>query len=165
LNKLEDVFKLSLLENFQIFSNGNKEDEYSVINLIIVDDEFLIRNSVKRVIFNQLKLIGKNVECKIIEACDGIECILALYVANTKNIRINGIISDETMTFISGSYCSKIIEHIVNDEKFAKVPMFISSALCNINIISKYSSIVQKVYSKPLDKTSALDIFKQIGLI
>jgi len=104
--------------------------------------------------------IKKNIKCKIVEACDGIECITALYIADSKQIKITAIISDETMTYISGSYCSKIIEIISTNGKFSKIPMFIATSISHTTNIDNYSKVVQKIYSKPLDKSSVIDLIK-----
>jgi len=163
--KEEEVFSFNLKESYQVFSNGPEDETFIDTTFIIVDDEHMIRNSTKRVIFKTIEGCSKNVSCKVIEAADGIECILALYIANLIQIKIDAIISDETMTYISGSYSSKIIDNIMKDGKFAQTPMFVSTALSHTNIGDKYSGFVKKIYSKPLDKNSVKDIFKQCDLL
>ncbi len=64
--------------------------------MLVVDDEYMIRNAVKRVFSNHLKELKSNIELEILEACDGIECILALYLYTQRNGRVDIIISDET---------------------------------------------------------------------
>ena len=98
----------------------------------------------------------------IIEANDGLECLLALHLSNKMNIKINAIISDETMPLISGSHCSHIIDELLSKGALKEVNIFISTALNDENTIGKYSHLVKKVYSKPLDKNSIKDILKQI---
>jgi len=114
------------------------------------------------VITAELKSMNKYVDLKIIEANDGLECLLALYLANKMNIQINAIISDETMPFISGSQSSHIIYDLFSRGVISKVNMFISTALHDCNTNGKYSQIVKKVYSKPLNKQSVNEILKQI---
>ena len=150
--------------NTQEYKNGSINDEIIEATFIIVDDEFMIRNSIKRVILKQFKDTKQNIKCNIIEACDGLECIMALYIANIKQIKIDAIISDETMNYVSGSYCSKILECLEKQGKFAKTPMFISSALIDAELIERYSSVVVKIYSKPLDNTSINDLLKYCRL-
>ena len=145
--------------------NENTDDAFINATFIIVDDEYMIRNSIKRVILKQLKDLKKNIKCHIIEACDGIECITALYIATTKQIKIDAVISDETMAYMNGSYSSKVLESLMNQDKFAKTPMFVSSALINIELKEIFSSIVVKIYSKPLDNSSVIDLLQHCKLI
>jgi len=156
---------LTLKENFQEYTNGNVDNEFINATFVIVDDEFMIRNSIKRVILRQLKELKKNIKCHIIEACDGLECIMALYIATTKQIKIDAVISDETMAYMNGSYSSKVLENLMKQGKFAKTPMFVSSALINIELKEVFSSIVVKIYSKPLDNTSVIDLLQRCKLI
>ncbi len=118
----------------------------------------------KRVISNKFKDLKLNVELNLVEACDGLECVIGLYLATTHQIKINGIISDETMKYMSGSYSSKIIHELVKNGIFPDVPMFISTALSHTNIENKYSAVVKRIYSKPIDKINASDIIENLNL-
>ena len=151
--------KLSVI-NIEL--NQNTEVTAEKYVFIVVDDETFIRSAVRRVITTELKSTNKYIDLTIIEADDGLECLLALYLANKMNIKINAIISDETMPFISGSQSSKIIEDLISRGTINKVNMFISTALNDSITIGKYSQIVKKVYPKPLNKNSVNDILKQI---
>ena len=111
---------------------------------------------------SQLKSSHEHIHLNIIEACDGIECILALYLAQQKKMRVDAIISDETMPFISGSFSSKIIAELVSNACLKDTKMFISTALSHTNISNNFSKIVRRIYSKPMDKTVMQDILKEI---
>ena len=165
INLKQNAFTLSLNEIFQEYKNGSINDEVVNVTFIIADDEFMIRNSIKRVLLRQLKDIKKNIKCHIIEACDGLECIMALYIATTKQIKVDAIISDENMAYMNGSYSSKVLENLMKQGKFAKTPMFVSSALLNIELKEIFSSIVVKIYSKPLDNNSVIDLLRNCKLI
>ncbi len=91
-------------------------------------------NSIKRVLKAMFDELRENIELFIVEAYDGMECLIALYLAAKANLRVNAIISDETMPFISGSYSSKIIERLIQNGKFIGLKMFISTALSPGNI-------------------------------
>ena len=151
--------KLKIL-NFEL--NKNLEVTVEKYVFLVVDDETFIRSAVRRVIISELKLVNKYIDVMIIEANDGLECLLAINLLNKMNININAIISDETMPFISGSHCSYIIDELLSKGTLKEVNMFISTALNEENIIGKYSHVVKKVYSKPLNKNSIKDILKQI---
>jgi len=116
----------------------------------------------KRVFSGEFKALNKNIELTIIEANDGIEGLLVLYLASNKNLKIDCIISDETMPFISGSFFSKILSDIVSKGTLKNIKMFISTALNESSIKDNYSKSVNKIYSKPLDKNSVKDIIKMI---
>jgi len=116
----------------------------------------------KRVVSREFKELNKNIDLTIIEANDGIEGLLALYLASNKNIKIDCIISDETMPFISGSFFSKILSDIISKGSIKDIKMFISTALNETSIKDNYSKSVKKIYSKPLDKNSVKDIIKMI---
>ena len=99
------------------------------------------------------------------EASDGMECLLALYVAKNKKIRIDAIISDETMPFITGSHLSKIIDDLISKgslSSLSDIKMYISTALSHTNIHGMYSKIVRKIYSKPLDKNLIQEIIDNV---
>jgi len=116
----------------------------------------------KRAITSEFKTLNQNIELTIIEANDGIEGLLALYLASNKNIKIDCIISDETMPFISGSFFSKILSDLVSKGSLKDIKMFMSTALNETSIKDNYSKSVKKIYSKPLDKNSVKDIIKII---
>jgi len=128
-----------------------------------VDDESFIRKAVIRTMSGEFKALNVNIKLQIIEANNGLECILALYFANISNIKIDAIISDETMPFISGSYSSKIIKEMIEKGIFKNVKMFVSTSLSESNTKDIYSQIVNKVYSKPLEKTNAKEIINIIS--
>ena len=116
----------------------------------------------KRVVSREFKELNKNIDLTFIEANDGIEGLLALYLASNKNIKIDCIISDETMPFISGSFFSKILSDLVSKRSLKDIKMFISTSLNETSIKDNYSKSVKKIYSKPLDKNSVKEIIKII---
>ena len=141
----EFSFKTNLIQSQEL---GKKKEVFA----IIVDDEFLIRNAMKRLITTQLK-DNPNLEINIIEANDGIECIFAMYLANLNKIKINFIITDENMNYINGTNASEIIKNIIKNGKFGDVPIFMSTAnLKNLTVAKP--DIIKKVFSKPMDKKS-----------
>ena len=130
-----------VVSRFKFNENEGSEKKYTIV---IVDDEMFIRGAIKWVIVSNLKNCTKNINLDIIEASDGMECVLALYLAWKKKIKIDAIISDETMPFISGSYSSKIIEELTSKGSLSDVKMFISTAISHTNIKGIYSKVVNK---------------------
>ena len=154
-----NIFEIKLQSNnFQY--NKETEGEPKKYLFLIVDDEAMIRSAMKRVIINEFKSLSYNIHLTIIEAIDGMECILAIYLARQMNLRIDAIISDETMPFISGSYCSKIILELISNGVIKDINMFISTSLTDSNLIEKYSKVVKKIFPKPINKSNVGDIIK-----
>ena len=143
-------------------NNSNSNLEFKKYTILIVDDEYFIRSSVKRIITSYLKSLNENINLETIEACDGVECIMALYIAKNKKLKIDAIISDETMPCISGSHSSKIIDELISKGNISNVKMFVSTALSHTNINNNFSKVVMKIFSKPLDKTVIKEILQSI---
>jgi len=116
-----------------------------------------------RLITNELRK-DSNIEVIFIEANDGIECLLAIYLATLKQIKIDFVITDENMTYINGSFASDIIKTVIKNGKFQDIPIFMSTALGK-NINYSNPDIVKKVFSKPMDKNSIHDLLLLSGVI
>ncbi len=149
----------------KLISNRSSNDALKKLTILIVDDECMIRDSMKRVITKQFSELNGDLELRLIDACDGLECLVAIYLATQQNIRINAIISDETMPFLTGSYSSKIIKDVISKGYTNKIPMYICTALSHTNIRENYSDIVRKIYSKPIDKNCIKEIFSDLELV
>jgi signal transduction histidine kinase len=123
---------------------SNKDYNY----IIVVDDEQVTRKSTVRFInkyFNELTNL------KILEASDGFECLCLYYKAKKKGIELSCIISDETMNYLNGSDCSKILQEIYKMKNVArKIPFFLLTAYENFDIDQ---SGINEVFSKPLSKS------------
>ena len=170
-NELSFLFKIALKSSRLIYTLSNslaKEKIHSIktnktIYALIVDDEYMIRNSMIRLITSQLTK-DTNLEVIFIEANDGIECLLAIYLATLKQIKIDFVITDENMTYINGSFASDIIKTVIKNGKFKDIPIFMSTALGK-NINYSNPDIVKKVFSKPMDKNSIHDLLLLSGVI
>jgi len=145
------------LSSLEIGTKGT----YKTIYALIVDDEYMIRNAMIRLFKNQIN--NKNQEVCFIEANDGIECLLAIYLANLKQIKIDFVITDENMNYINGSYATEIIKNVINDGKFQDIPIFMSTALGKNNFDGK-QGILKKVFSKPMDKNSIRELLTICGI-
>jgi len=159
------IFKIALKTNNINFSSKSPRKKTGVNNTIyaiIVDDEYMIRNSMKRLITNQFS--DDNIEVVIIEANDGIECLLAIYLANINQVKLDFIITDENMNYINGSYASEIIKTVIKSGKFQDIPIFMSTALGK-NITDSKPSIIKKVFSKPMDKNSIRELLMICGIL
>jgi len=155
----KDNFEIKLESKFYKYKNGGDKNTITM-KIILVDDEFLIRNSVRRVITKHCESLKENIDLTIIDANDGIECLIALYIANKNQIGITTIISDENMAYMNGSASSKIIQDVIINGKFEDIPMFISTAVTNNDYKGNYSKMVKQIFPKPIDKRCIKDIFK-----
>jgi signal transduction histidine kinase len=124
--------------------DSNKDYNYI---LLVVDDEQVTRKSTVRFInkyFNELTNL------KILEASDGFECLCLYYKTMIKGIELSCIISDETMNYLNGSECSKILQEIYKMKNVTKrIPFFLLTAYENFDIDQ---SGINEVFSKPLTK-------------
>jgi CheY-like chemotaxis protein len=78
-----------------------------MLYIIIADDESFIRQSAIRV----LEKLAKDFKIKIniIEAEDGFESLYIVYQAFTKGIKIDLILSDENMLYMTGRELPKTL--------------------------------------------------------
>jgi CheY-like chemotaxis protein len=134
------------IDRNQILSKEN-------LNILIVDDEVLTRQSTKRVLQNISKSL--KIELNIFEAEDGIETIFLVYKCITQGIKISMIISDENMRFMYGSRSAEILEEIVSKNRIAEIPFYLLTAYDNILIEKYISSRITQILTKPLTKNSA----------
>jgi len=170
-NELSCLFKI-VLKSFQLTSLTSSylvnekmhlTKTKKTIYALIVDDEYMIRNAMIRLITNELKR-DTSLEVIFIEANDGIECLLAIYLATLQQIKIDFIITDENMNYINGSFASDIIKTVIKNGKFQDIPIFMSTALGK-NINYSNPDIIKKVFSKPMDKNSIHDLLLLSGVI
>jgi len=135
--------------------------------IIIVDDNEIIRQFIKRVI-KSVNKSEKKEKNSVICLGDGIELIyLEMIDQMMKNI-IKLIISDEQMIYLNRSDCFKILKDMVLEKKINKIPFvfcssntenstqFIKGNLPNIN-----SNGLDYAYlSKPPSKTQIKSLFE-----
>ena len=155
-----DSFSIKLEMNTTLHGVLNNKCK---IVVLVVDDEDIIRKSVCRLLNKYFK--DSNIELVTIEANDGIEAILAVYLATKKNVTITCIICDETMNFINGSFFSVILEKLVTLKLVKNINMYISTAYGNTIEKSKFSSLVKKIYSKPLNLKMIKEMCSDLGII
>ena len=162
-NKFEYIFQMSL-KTYYLESNielKHKTLSDTKINkrnifVLLVDDEFIIRNAMKRLLTLELK----EMDVVFVEANDGVELILAIYLASLNQIKFDFVITDENMNYINGSHAIEIIKVITQSGKFEDIPIFMSTALGKgiIDANSLSSDKVKKVFSKPMDKNNIKEL-------
>jgi signal transduction histidine kinase len=123
----------------------NSNNDYNYI--IVVDDEEITRKSTVRFIN---KYFTELTNLKILEASDGFECLCLYYKTKKKGIELSCIISDETMNYLNGSDCSRILQEIYKIKNVTRrIPFFLLTAYENFDIDQ---SGINEVFSKPLSK-------------
>jgi len=142
-----NLFKNTYYSEKESKINFNEKLQNSVkkINILIVDDEQIIRKSEANVI---KKFFKKNkVDVQIYEGEDGVEGLYKIYMACMNGIKFDLIITDETMNFMKGTTMSKIIKGLVKDNILYDV---------KICMITSYESTVA-------ENRDALEILDMIG--
>jgi signal transduction histidine kinase/CheY-like chemotaxis protein len=124
--------------------------------ILIIDDEAVNRQSTIRLLKKNLKERG--ILADIVEADDGLEGLSIFYNCVKKNKAISFIISDQTMTYLDGSYCAQILYNICESKNLPKIPFFIASAY--ENFAPNGGDAINVVYVKPLSRQNIEDILK-----
>jgi signal transduction histidine kinase len=128
-------------------------------NIIVVDDEAVIRQSTIRLLNKILK--EKNINANILEASDGIECLYLYYTHIKDGKSISFILSDETMVYMNGGSTAQGLSSIIRNSNLSHVPFFILSAYENLSF-SNDNNAIDGVFTKPLCKQYVEEILKKI---
>jgi signal transduction histidine kinase len=123
--------KLNTDGNVNTASTLSHETSEAKYNIIVVDDDVTIRHASIRLLQKVFK--EKNLSVKILEASDGIECLYIYYNYVKDGRAISFILSDETMTYMNGSYASEILSHVSSHKNIIHVPYYILSAYENLS--------------------------------
>ena len=160
-SELENYFKFELKTSILYSPKKEVSKAKKRFVIIIVDDEYIIRNSMKR-LFTSVLNDYYNLEIVFIEANDGLECIFSVYLATLHQLQIDFVITDENMNYMNGSCAAKIIKNLVQNKKIIDFPIFMSSAIGNNS--NDNLSCIKKVYTKPVDKNNLKEILTNFQL-
>lgn len=124
LNLNSGEYKLS--ENRKLYSERDSKsiiiknnNVNKKINILVVDDEDLIRKSNVRFCTKYFKKSNfQKIELNVDEAVDGIEALYLIFKSYSNGIRYDIIITDETMNFMKGSLMAKIIKNFCEENIF-----------------------------------------------
>ena len=128
----------------------DKETNY----YIVVDDEKITRKSCIRILNKTAESMQINI--KIIEAEDGIECLYHVYKLIKKGLKLKAIISDEMMSHLNGSKSAEILKSLKN-LRSESIPFYLLTAYPDVK-----SEFIDYLLSKPLNKAIASNILNQI---
>jgi hypothetical protein len=105
----------------------------------------------------------KNINVKILEASDGIECLNTYYSYLKDGESISFILSDETMLYMNGTYAAQVLEYIASHKNIAHVPFYILSAYENL-LSGSGKEAVGGMFSKPLRKQHIEEILNKLEI-
>jgi signal transduction histidine kinase len=126
------------------------------LNFLVVDDEKITRMSTLRILKSSADQLKININ--FLEAEDGIECLYIFFNLISQGVRINAIISDETMNFLSGTWSCDIINKICTNKNLIKIPFYLLTAI-ESNLIENDG--LDKIINKPLTLGIAESIIKE----
>jgi two-component sensor histidine kinase len=142
---IQDKFNIDYnVNSASMLSDELSEAKY---NIIVVDDDIIIRHASIRLLQKVFK--EKNLSVKILEASDGIECLHIYYNYVKDGRTISFILSDETMTYMNGSYASEILTHVSRHKNLIHVPYYILSAYENLSL-GNAKETIDGIFTKPL---------------
>jgi signal transduction histidine kinase len=127
------------------------------INIILVDDEILPRQSSLRLV--KKFFAEKKICANVLEGDDGIDCLALFFNAFKNNVKIDFILSDQTMNLLNGTDCAALLNKIFKEKVIEPIPFFILTAY---ESLSAYDG-VELVYSKPLSENKLRLIFDRIS--
>lgn len=143
------------------YSHSKENDLLSTFEerkVLIVEDEEVIRNSLKR-FFNKIneENFKENKTFKYVtyEANNGLEAIGVIYNLFMKNLNFDFAITDEMMPYLKGSGLVKFIKQLVREGNFYDIP-FVSYTAYNEDLIKNViiNSGVEFIINKPVDYVS-----------
>jgi CheY-like chemotaxis protein len=126
------------------------------ILILVVDDEILGRQSTVRLLFKYLN--EKQYNPTIVEASDGIECLYQCLLLCREGKRIDFILSDESMEFMSGSVCAEILQNLYQVKCLNPVPFYTLTAFETLGVHNGVSD----VFTKPLRKHNIELVLKRL---
>jgi response regulator RpfG family c-di-GMP phosphodiesterase len=130
-----------------------------VLNIIIADDEILIRQTTSRIIISVSQQLGLKIN--IIESSDGMETAYLVYKAAIKGIKISMIFSDENMYFLNGTQSANIILEMTKKIEISEIPFYLVTSYNHYFFESQNIKNIKKNINKPLCKNDLLNVFEK----
>ena len=155
---------VNVIKNSSTIVNSSKPSEETFPNSTITF-RILVVDKDNKEIKSTIKIISNyftdklNFKLDLLEASDGIECLNAVYNKTLEKKKINCIIMRETMRFLNGSECSKILYNMSKKNCFKLIPTFLLLAHDSIN--NQFNSnFINKIYFKSFECKMMDEIFK-----
>jgi signal transduction histidine kinase len=125
---------------------SNKKNNQDCLNIIVVDDEKIVRQSTIRIIKRAADDL--NISVNIIEASDGIETLFIIFKHFSSGVNVDCIISDETMNYMNGSISAEILQGLYEKIRIRKILFYIVSAY---EKTFGHSQTIESFETKPLN--------------
>jgi len=133
-------------------------------NILIVDDNQIIRKSIKCLLKEIFKTKGKYYN--IIEGSDGVDTLKLVIDDQKFQNSIKCVFSDEKMEYFDGSRSISILRELENSNKIKKVN-FVSITSYDDNIYKNFIKTcgADYVIQKPCSKSNIINVLENFGLI
>jgi len=146
--KIATPMSISKYTTTNINSKKNKE-KFKKFRILIVDDESLIRQSTKKMLKKFFFNTFENLE--IIECEDGFDCLYKIYLGLKERIRYDLIITDETMSFMSGTIMASIIRTLTIDNVLYRLPIYLLTSYSTNLYDENSEKIFNGIFPKPIN--------------
>jgi response regulator RpfG family c-di-GMP phosphodiesterase len=157
-NKCNFYFNCESVKNIEKTSNEILSFS-NIINIIVSDDEALIRQSTIRTLKNVSKSLNLNVN--IIETVDGVETLSLVYKYLNMGTKISLIFSDENMNCMNGTKSCDLIKELLVRKKSEDIPFYMLTACEGIVSNPNSRCNVTRILEKPLERNVAIEILKK----
>lgn len=125
--------------------------KYSDFNIMIVDDELILRTSLENQIKKFFSEKNKNVEIILCE--DGAECIGQLFSCLKNGININAIVTDQNMQLINGNILAEVVSKLKTVGRVNDIMLVSNSSGSCLNFSnSSLNNLFALNFSKPPNK-------------
>lgn len=136
--------------------------------IFVIDDNQIIRNSIRKMIEFILKDKQNTEQIDIYTGADGVDLIKFLFPENniidTQNILC--VIIDENMEYLNGSDAVKILRHLELKNKLPHINVVTVSCHEDTKFVEFIcKSGVDLFLSKPVSKNDIANLFKRFGII
>ena len=130
-------------------SNKKNYENFKKFRILVVDDELLIRQGTKKIIKKFFFNTFENIE--ILECEDGFECLFNIYTGLKNGVKYDLILTDETMSFMSGTIMSSIIRSLTQDKILYKIPIYLLTSFSTNMYDENSENIFNGVFPKPIN--------------
>lgn len=159
-----NTFKLDINPFMNKYIDKNKDNKSiesiqtsikKCINIIVADDEPIIRKSTIRVLLQISQ--ANSIPIQIYEANDGFEILYFITAGEPMYQKYDLILCDENMVYCNGIKCQKELNYLISQQKISHIPFYILSANYS------YTSIGAFHISKPLSNDIAEQLLNSIA--
>ena len=160
IENLEYEFKLKTTVDIPLLEEPTSN---SVCSVMICDDEHLIAESVDRLL---KKVVGNKVTLKTSISKNGIECLYQIYKECIEGRKVDLLLIDENMPFMTGSECIKILRNLMVDKWINKFKIFSITGYSDSDHISHIKAAGSDgFYSKPISLTMMNDLLSNSDIM